>query len=93
MTAPSPNMRGPKGEPGPKGNPGPKGEPGTPVPLGRTQTLILFAFVVLAFVLLALRTEDTGERAQRGVYEACLARVEISRLTDTLPGPNCERLR
>jgi len=61
--------------------------------LDRRQTLVIFAFIVVGFVLLAYRTELATDEAQRGIYEACLARAEISRLTGTLPGPNCEGLR
>ncbi len=87
-------QHGEKGEIGTTGVAGPIGRTGPTSPyLGRTQTLVIFAFIVLGFVLLAFRTEATADRAQQGVYQACLARAEISRLTGTLPGPNCGPLR
>ncbi len=87
-------MAGREGKEGVVGPVGPIGKTGPTSPyLGRTQTLVIFAFIVLGFLLLAYRTEATGERAQQGIYEACLARVDISRLTGTPPGPNCDPLR
>ncbi len=86
--------KGDRGTVGPVGPSGPIGKTGPTSPyLGRTKTLVIFAFIVVAFALLAYRTEITADQAQRSIYEACLARQEISRLTGTLPGPNCEGLR
>ncbi len=86
--------KGDKGGAGPAGPCGPIGRTGPTSPyLGRRQTLVIFAFIVVGFVLLAYRTEVAADQGQRSIYEACLARAEISRLTGTLPGPNCERLR
>lgn len=90
-------QHGEKGDTGKTGCAGPTGPIGKTGPtspyLGRTKTLVIFAFIVVGFLLLAYRTEVAVDRGQRGVYEACLARAEISRLTETLPGPNCETFR
>ena len=84
---------GDQGIPGPKGD---KGEPGDRGPkivlsgqraLGRTQTLTIFAFIVIAFVLLAYRTETADDRLVRNVIEACEDRNKLSPIID------CENLR
>ncbi len=55
--------------------------------LGRRQTLTIFAFIVLAFVLLAYRTETADDRLVRNVVEACENRNDVS------PIINCDVLR
>jgi len=55
--------------------------------LGRSQTLIIFAFIVVAFVLLAYRTETADDRLVRNVVNACEERNELSPIID------CEKLR
>jgi len=54
---------------------------------------VLFAFIVLAFTLLAYRTELATNRTDENVYQGCLARAEISRLTGTEPVADCENLQ
>lgn len=96
--------RGDRGERGPKGDHGQHGEagcegkqgatgatgaPGAPAAyLSRNRTLALFAFVVLAFLLLAVRSEIHTRDIREGVYENCLTRAEVATAL-----PNCERFR
>lgn len=61
--------------------------------LDRRQTLALFVFVVVAFMLLAYRSEVAINRTDENVYQGCLQRIEISKLTGTEPTSDCRRLR
>ena len=80
---------GSTGSTGSTGASGPIGRTGPTSPyLGRNQTLVIFAFIVVAFVLLAYRTELNTDRLDRNVYEACVERSEIK----TEPS-DCEGLR
>lgn len=85
--------RGPKGdhgqvgERGKTGNTGEAGADGIPY-LGRKQTLFLFGFVVLAFVLLAARTEINARHIKQGVYQDCLTRAVANS-----QHPDCGRFR
>ncbi len=87
--------RGQKGEHGSigptglSGRIGPKGEPGAEsLYLGKKQTLILFTFIVFAFVLLAARSEINANNNRQGVYENCLTRAQAESVS-----PDCESLR
>lgn len=58
--------RGPKGDHGQDGARGPAGHVGLDSPyLGKAKTLVLFTFVVLAFVLLAYRSEMVSSNLER----------------------------
>ncbi|HXH36913.1 MAG TPA: collagen-like protein [Plantibacter sp.] len=89
MTATERGGRGIQGERGERGATGPAGVTGAGAPyLGRSQTLALFAFVVVAFLLLAYRTEVNTSNIRQGVHEACMQRADIDRVTS-----DCERFR
>ncbi len=47
--------------------------------LGRVPTLTLFAFIVVAFVLLAYRTEIANDQVIKVQRDACESSLEISR--------------
>ena len=82
-------MKGDHGQDGETGATGRRGPQGDPAPyLDRRKTLALFAFVVLAFTLLAARSEINANDIRRGVYENCLTRAEVEKVTS-----DCERFR
>lgn len=81
--------RGAKGDHGQDGKKGVQGEPGVAAPyLDRKKTLALFAFVVLAFVVLAVRTESNTQDIQKGVYEVCIAKADVDNVKS-----DCEQFR
>jgi len=81
--------KGDKGSTGAVGPSGPIGRTGPTSPyLGRNQTLVIFAFIVVAFVLLAYRTEIITDRIEQDVFQACAERAEIK----TEPA-DCDGLR
>lgn len=68
--------KGDHGQDGEKGDTGARGLTGEPAPyLGRAKTLALFAFVVLAFFLLAWRSEINTSEIAKVQTQSC----EISR--------------
>lgn len=84
--------RGVAGERGPQGDDGRSGQAGAAGAdshyLDRKKTLALFGFIVLAFVLLAYRTEVNSRDIQKAVYEVCIAKADVDKVTS-----NCERFR
>lgn len=75
-----------QGEPGPRGLTGKTGV-GSPY-LSRSRTLALFVFVVVAFVLLAVRSEINVVNIRQGVYENCITRAVAEDVRS-----DCERFR
>lgn len=87
--------RGPKGDHGQHGEKGltgltgPTGAPGTSAPyLRRNQTLAIFGFIVLAFLLLAYRSESNANHIRDGVQrqdnfisEVCQNRIPLAPVT------------
>ncbi len=65
MVDPTISERGRQGE---RGRTGAAGSP----PLSRTKTLAMFVFVVLAFVLLAYRTEVNFNNNNNDTHRACI---------------------
>lgn len=79
--------RGPRGDHGQVGERGPQGEVG-PQALTKWQTLALFGFVVLAFIVLAFRsemqTEEIRENLERQdvfIAEICATQPELAPTT------------
>ncbi len=64
--------RGVKGRTGMTGKPGLTGEKGDPA-LSRSQTLVMFLFIVVAFILLAYRTEINSDRISNNTRLICEA--------------------
>lgn len=68
--------RGPKGDHGQPGVRGATGATGATAYFRRSQTLVLFGFIVLAFVLLAWRTEINANNLLNQQHNGCLIRKE-----------------
>lgn len=76
-----------RGEQGERGKTGATGKTGASAPyLHRGQTLALFAFIVFAFIVLAVRSEINASNIRQGFYENCITRAEAENVRSDCEG-------